>query len=90
MIKMQDNFSSHIAQLKTKHKDTTFTPLFFNGSLSDSGELSLKPIRLFLLMTPTEQFIKALNLNLKNPNIDSITLFSNFNDDEPVSHTKLK
>lgn len=87
---MQDNFSSHIAQLKTKHKDTTFTPLFFNGSLSDSGELSLKPIRLFLLMTPTEQFIKALNLNLKNPNIDSITLFSNFNDDEPVSHTKLK
>lgn len=87
---MQDNFSSYIAQLKTKHKDTIFNPLFFNGCLSDTGELIINPTNLFLLMTPTEQFVKALKLNLTNPNIDSITVFSNFNDDEPVTHDKLK
>jgi len=90
MIKMQDNFSSYIAQLKTKHKDTIFNPLFFNGCLSDSGEVLVKRTNIFLLMSSTQQFVKALNLNLKNPGVDSITVFSNFNDDEPVIHDKLK
>jgi len=90
MINMQDNFSSYIAQLKTKYKDTTFNPLFFNGCLIDTGESQVKRIHLFLLMQPNEHFNKALNLNLKNPNIDSITVFSNFNDGDPISHNKLK
>lgn len=87
---MQDNFSSYIAQLKIKHKGTIFNPLFFNGCLSDNGEVFTSSIHLFLLIQPTETFVKALNLNLKNPMIDSITLFANFVDDEPVTHNKLK
>lgn len=91
MVNMQDNFSSYIAQLKSKHKDTVFNPLFFNGSLQDTDEPDAKPIHLFVIMAdPSEIFIKAVTLNLQNPKIETITLFTNFDESEPLSHEKLK
>lgn len=89
---MGDNFLSYIAQLKNKHKETKFNPMFFNGILHDIKEDVSNTINLFVSMpkNPSQQFIKALTLNLNNPNIESILVFINCHQNMPVTHAKLK
>jgi len=92
MVNMGDNFLSYIAQLKTKYKETKFNPMFFNGILHDIKEDVSNTINLFASMpkNPSQHFIKALTLNLDNPNIESILIFINCHQNMPVTHAKLK
>jgi hypothetical protein len=88
---MEDNFSGYIAQLKTQYKDTKFKTLFFNGNLIEDVGNSKKLINLYLELpkNPSENFMKALEINLNNPFITTIYLFTNFNNNRIINHKKI-
>jgi hypothetical protein len=87
---MADNFSAYSAHLKHKYKDIKFKPIFFNGNLQDSEQANIVPIHLFCsIQDITEQGIRALTLNISNPKIESVTIFTNDNHSQPISDDKV-
>lgn len=87
---MADNFSAYSAHLKHKYKDTKFIPVFFNGNLQDTEQANIIPVHLFCsIQDISEQGIHALTLNISNPKIESITIFTNGNHSQPISDDKV-